>query len=622
MTRRVVHAVLALAMFAIGSLAWAQPAHAEPGKLCSTEEWRNPAMFSDCAKRTQEAVSDSSGCVTSPTPGNPTSGMAGWFTSRPESSKRDGVGGQYSAYGVGGYGIDTYDIGCLGTLKHPDLVAWNTVASAQFSAAASIMGAANGLRENAYDPGSMWGWSNDYVKSATEAIYTYIFTPFGAIMLAVLGAFLIWRARQGEMSMALRLTAWAILVLVAATAVAKWPVASANGADTGAKAGLTVVHSVLGPGRQDVPADKCALGPSACVDNRSVATRASDVAVEAVLYRPWLRAVLGSADSETAKAYGPALYDATTMRWDEAERHAQNATLRKQLIDQKAATFRAVAEQIRANDPLAYEYLQGVHGADRAGAGTVALISALGFAAFDIAASLVILFAFLIFRIAIIALPLLGTVGVFMPASAGLRRIFHMTVAAFVNIVVFGAGAGMYLTAVDLIFRSSLPGAAQMFAVLLTGAACFFILRPVRHLIHTATGRARTGQTFGSRLIKAGKDITSSRKNQSDADQTSPTVVAGAATGSSSPRPETTTARPFRRNARTIVAAVAPSTTTATSNPYVVAVTEAVNTDRPETARSKTAKARAATGAVLAVATVDAQRVGSAPAAPSTETRS
>lgn len=619
MTRRAraLHFLAAVTMAFVASMVWVQPAQAAPGQgMCSLEEWRNPASFSDCAKRTRDAVKDVTGCVSAPTPGSPTSGMAGWFTSRPESSLRDGVGGQYSQYGVGGYGLDTYDIGCLGTIKHPDLTFWNTAASAQFNTAAAIMGASNGLREMAYDPGSMWGWSDNFVKATTNAIYHYVFTPFGAIMLAIVGGFLMWRARHGHMSEAMKVSAWAIFMMVLVTGVARWPVEAADAADAGASKGLAVVHHVLGPAPQDIPADQCVLGAAACKDNRSVATRASDVAVEAVLYRTWLRAMLGTADSDTAKKYGPALFDATSMTWGEAARANQNVTLRQQVIEGKAATFNAVAEQIRAEDPLAYEHLQGLHGSDRAGSGIVALLAAIAFAAFDMSSSVVILLAFLIFRIAIILLPLLGTVAVFLPAAGPVRRLFHMTTAAAVNVLVFGAGAGLYLTFVVMIFGSSLPGAGQVVAVAICGVVSFLILKPARHLIHTVTGRSRSEATLTARLIKAGKDnFAAKNATTGDTGRTEPT--AGAAPGASAPRPES---RPS--GARRIATAAFPTVAATTSNPYVAAAADAVRGtagDRPE---GKAGKVRAVVGAVATVAATAAGGPAAGTAASATITAS
>ncbi len=55
-----------------------------------------------------------------------------------------------------------------------------------------------------------------------------------------------------------------------------------------------------------------------------------------MLYRNWLRGELGSADSETAKKYGPALYDAKSFTWGEAEDIRKDPKQRQVLIEPEA----------------------------------------------------------------------------------------------------------------------------------------------------------------------------------------------------------------------------------------------------------------------------------------------
>ncbi len=68
---------------------------------------------------------------------------------------------------------------------------------------------------------------------------------------------------------------------------------------------------------EDIPPDRCAQlpHPEQCKDHRTPAQRASDVAVQNILYRNWLRGTLGSADSPTAQKYGPILYDSKSLTW-------------------------------------------------------------------------------------------------------------------------------------------------------------------------------------------------------------------------------------------------------------------------------------------------------------------
>ncbi|SIQ23209.1 hypothetical protein [Micromonospora avicenniae] len=505
---RITAFLLALGLLAGATIAWpligASPAAAAPvaaqaqADLCTTEEWQ--ADFRACVKEIQNSAGAQINCWKSPTPTAPDSGLAGWFASRPESSKQPGPKGFYTDYGYAGYSYTTYrvDDGCFTTVLHPDYKFSNTVANGEFMVATAIVGASNALRERAWDPRSMWSWADPLVEQATKAIYQKVFSVFGIVTLCVVGLYLLWRSRQSDMSNAMTTAGWALLVMVAVTALAAWPVKSANVADSTLITTLGVVHDALGPASRDTPPAECVVpNPDACVDKRPPAVRASDTATEAMLYRNWLRGVLGSADSETAKKYGRALYDAKSLSWDEAEKLRANPTTRTATIEAKQRQWAQVAEQIRLEDPEAFEYLQGVRDMDRVGAGFIAVLASLLFAMFDLTASLLVLLGFLIFRWAVIAAPILGTIGLLRPASAGLRRLGNAVVAAVFNIAIFGTGAAVYLFAVDLIMSTpSLPGWLQVVLVWLCGVVGWLLLRPYRRI--TQLGGKDSSEAVGS----------------------------------------------------------------------------------------------------------------------------
>ncbi|MFI7576199.1 MFS transporter [Micromonospora sp. NPDC049497] len=486
--------LLALGVLAGATIGWpavgataAPPASAAaqaPGDLCTTQEWQ--ADFRACVAKLKDVAEDDVKCRNAPTPSAPDSGLAGWFASRPDSAKQPGPKGFYSDYGYAGYSYTTYDVdtGCATAVLHPDYKFTNTVANGEFMIATAIVGASNALRERAWDPRSMWGWADPLVDQATKAVYQKVFSVFGIVTLCVVGLYLLWRSRQSDMSNAMTTAGWALLVMVAVTALAAWPVKSANIADGTLVTTLGVVHDAVGPTSKDTPPDRCAVpNPDACVDKRPPAVRASDTATESMLYRNWLRGVLGSADSETAKKYGPALYDAKSLSWEEAEKLRSNPATREATIKAKQQQWARVAQQIEQEDPEAYEYLQGVRDMDRVGAGFIAVLASLLFAMFDLTASLLVLLGFLIFRWAVIAAPILGTVGLLRPASAGLRRLANAVVAAVFNIAIFGTGAAIYLFAVDLIMSTStLPGWLQVVLVWLCGVVGWLLLRPYRRI--------------------------------------------------------------------------------------------------------------------------------------------
>jgi hypothetical protein len=493
---RMTGGILAALVLAVSTLfggiapASAAPTPGEPTKApnpCTTEQWRNPGKWTDCVKGLDPLTSEKASCVTAPIPSTPDSGMAGWFASMPSKELREsGRTDRYTKYGYAGYDFNTYDLdgGCASTVLHPDYKFEHTVANGEFLLATSVIGASNAVREKAWIPDSMWGWADPVVETATRAVYEKVFTVFGGVTLAIVGLYLLWRSRQSDMSATMTTVGWAILIMVAVTAVAKWPTSSANVADNTLMASLGVIHQALGPQDKSIPADQCRNPDTkACQDDRSPALRASDTVTEGLVYRNWLRGLLGSADSETAKRYGPILYNAKSFSWSETVEVRNNSELRKQYIDQKAEHWNKVAQQIEIEDPEAYEYLQGKRGMDRVGSGFIAILAAICFALFDLTASLLVLLGFLIFRWAVIATPILGTVGILRPASAGIRRLANAVVAAIFNIIIFGTGAAVYLFAVSLIIETdTIPGWLQVVLILLTGVVGWMLLRPYRRI--------------------------------------------------------------------------------------------------------------------------------------------
>ncbi|WP_436525703.1 MFS transporter [Actinoplanes sp. HUAS TT8] len=492
MVRRGVALFSALVMMVVASVAWAvvapRGAYAAPTKApdgaCSVEEWHNG--LDSCLDRLIKAVGDKARCENAPTPSAPDSGLAGWFAERPAPAIATGRAGRYTQYGYAGYNFPNYDQdgGCAAPITEADSRAESTIANGEFMVATAIIGASNALRERAWDPKSLWGWADKLVEQATKEVYEKVFHVFGAIALAVIGIYLIWRSRQADMGAATTTVGWAILVMVAVTAIAAWPVRSANLADQSLVTSLDVVHNALDPQNQGDVESTCKLGdPKACVDNRPPAVRASDTVTETMLYRNWLRGVLGSADSQTAQKYGSALYRAHSFQWDEIEDIRKNPQTRDAMIELKKSEWKALSAQIKTEDPEAYEYLQGTNGMERIGAGFIAALTALMFAMFDITASVLVLLGFLVFRWAVIVAPILGTVGLLRPASAGIRRLGNAVVAAIFNITIFGTGAAIYLFAVDLIMNTAtLPGWLQVVLVWLCGVVGWLLLRPYRRI--------------------------------------------------------------------------------------------------------------------------------------------
>lgn len=476
------------ALFAVVTTGLFVPARVEaapvpkiPPGMCSVDDWQNPLNWAGCAGKLQGGITQVVTCAQAPTPDDPTSGIAGWVSERTDADLRPGITDRATKYGVAGYGLSTYGQGCPAELNPLRISnGENELASGEFQVAAAVVGGSNNLREHAYRPGGVWGFMDGLVGTVVDKTFRFVFTPFGVVAFVITGLWVIWRQNGGNLSESAKTAWWAFLVAAAMIGLFRYPLWAAHQADTIAASGIEVVHGI-GQGPQDAPAGQCVNpDPQACQDHRTTAGRASAVLVDNVLYRNWLRAELGSADSATAKMYGPALYGSQALTWDEAETVQAHPEMRRQLLDAKAAQFNTIAAQIKQDDPLAYEHLQGGHGMDRVWAGLAAVLSAVFVCAFDLIASTVILFGFLLVRLAIMVLPLLATIGIFRPWSGPLRAAVDAVFSAIYNIVLFAALSSLYLLFAALALTSSMPGFLQIFAIAAAGVVCWVLRYPLR----------------------------------------------------------------------------------------------------------------------------------------------
>ncbi|ADD40200.1 hypothetical protein [Stackebrandtia nassauensis] len=498
-----------LALVAVAALAvlFFNPgtANAEDKSKCTVEQWHNSPKT--CAAKLPKPSGQT--CKEPPVPGSPDTGMAGWFA-EPDLPKDSDVQGMYTKYGYGGYDLNLYGADCTGELPG-GAQSGNDLANLEFTLATGIIGSANGLRQAAWEPSGMWGWADNFVEKASSAIYEKVFSVFGAITIGLVGLYLLWRSRQADMSMAVTTAGWAVLVLVVVTAVAAYPTESAKYADSALTGSLNVIQDAVGP-----PAEEDCPGNEDCDDTRAPALRASDMATGEILYNNWVRSVFGQSpeveyagnnkkkvtDYNSAYKYGPALYDAQAFSWKEINdlrkaKPEEREGMRKDMVDDKKDQWRKVTALIEKEDPEVYYNITGANGWDRVGTGFLALLSAIFFALFDITASILIILGFLIIRWAVVALPLIGTIAMLRPASAGFKRLISAVLAAVINVIVFGVAAAVYLFAVSQILAASLPGWLQVLLIGLIGAVAWMLLRPYRRIGSLRGGTSLSDAAFG-----------------------------------------------------------------------------------------------------------------------------
>ncbi|MGH3427923.1 MAG: hypothetical protein ACRDQZ_10220, partial [Mycobacteriales bacterium] len=346
-----------------------------------------------------------------------------------------------------------------------------TIANLLYSPAMWFIALDNSVREYAYQPSSMWGWTDRLVERASHALADRVFNVWGVLVLGIVGVWLLWGARGGNMSAAVTTAGWALLVMALVSAVAAWPLNASRAADSTLTGALGQVSGAMSASVGDHD------------DSRPPAVRASGVMTKTVLYQQWLRGTLGSSDSDVAKKYGPDLYRARAISWLEAKQMRDNPDMRSKIFADKAKLWETTAAKVKAEDPDAYEYLVGRKGTERIGAAMLALVSAVVVTTFDLMSSMLVLVAFLIIRLAVAFLPALGTIGILRPASGPLRAMLRTVVAAIINCVIFGVGSAVFLLAVEVITGTpSLAGWQQILLMWLTGVILWLLLRPYRRL--------------------------------------------------------------------------------------------------------------------------------------------
>ncbi|THV30121.1 MFS transporter [Glycomyces paridis] len=521
-------------------------AGAQADEGCTDYEWHN--SWTQCLEELPEA--QELPCEAAPQPASPDSGMAGWFADPSNLDKSEGIG-TYSAYGYAGYQLPMYgsqemSIGgqCVQGVSIPNGAdTANALANMEFSLSVATVGAANSMRQAAWEPDTMWGWSNDFMEQGTEVLYRQVFTVFGAVTVGLIGIYLLWRSKQADMNNAITTVAWAALILVLVTAVVRWPVKAAEFTDKALTIGMDLSVVLIA----DDAAEGCAreddltqaeydrlkeanqANPNFCIDTRSAAVTAADTVSSQVLYQNWLRTMLGQSeeftyekrggevvedddgnpvvlDANTAYKYGPALFAAQAFSWQENQEAEGSPTVRDRLISEKQETWQGLVAQIQTEDPEAFANISGQRAWERTGTGFLALLTAIFFSLFDLTASILIILGFMIVRFAIVALPIIGTIALLRPAGGPFKRLVNTVLGAIINVAIFSLAAVIYVWASGRILATAMPVWLQVVMIGLLGVAAWLLLRPGRRIAGMVGGRGPSEVLFARRSDSGDKD--------------------------------------------------------------------------------------------------------------------
>jgi hypothetical protein len=414
-------------------------------------------------------------CTDAPTPDMPGQGLAAFFDKTPnplpkqEDPFAEGAKTTiYEQYGYAGLRYRTYDLGCgPDAARDPDAVMGTALSNWMINIPISMCALTASITDVAFKP-TFLSVFDPAITKISSALHQSLFATWVPAVIALLGLAILLKARRSALATTAAAIGWALMVVLLATAIFRWPLESGHFADQAVTSTLgSVVQSMDGEDRQ--------VDPSVAV--------ASNVQ-ESIFYTSWLAGTLGSDNTATAKKYGPALFKAQALTWREAQIVEHDTTRGKAIIEAKQGEWKTVAAQIKANDPSAYEHLQGKRSETRIGYAVLSTVAGILALPFLLVSALLLLGSFLVVRLAVMMFPAFAVLGVF-PAGRGLVIGIGRTVgAALVNAVIFGIGAAVTIRVLGLILdpASAIPGWLALALLPLFGFVMWVALKPFRRL--------------------------------------------------------------------------------------------------------------------------------------------
>src|SRR5690349_14497138 len=248
-------------------------------------------------------------CTESPTPDMPDEGLAAFFqkTPNPLPAQQDPFASGatstiYEQYGYAGLRWHTYDLGCgPDAARNPDAVIGTALSNWINNIPISMSALTASVTEVAFEP-TFLNIFDPAIAHISGALHRSLFATWVPAFIALLGVGILLKARRSALATTAAAVGWALMVVLIATAIFRWPVASGQFADR-------TVTSTLGSVVNGIDGRHTDVKPAVAV--------ASNVQ-ESIFYKAWLTGTLGSTDSATAKKYGPELFKAQALTWHEA----------------------------------------------------------------------------------------------------------------------------------------------------------------------------------------------------------------------------------------------------------------------------------------------------------------
>jgi hypothetical protein len=432
----------------------------------------------------------------------------------------------YDQYGYAGLRFNTYDLGCdFGSgIKGIDAETSNFVANGWMKLAIYVAATTNSA-DRATREGGFFEPMDQVIATVSADVKAAVWTPWNGAAFAALAVVMLWMTVKGELPRVLNVAVWALLVLTLATAAINYPVRASHAADdvvmsTNQAITNTALKSLTGKNINSPNPQAAAL-------------------VDQQLYPTWLQGILGSSTSEVAKKYGPDLFRASAMSYDEVRQADASSDAAEKITKEKEDLWHSTAEKVKDEDPTAYAILTGNQG-ERSDFAANAFIAMIFASLFRLVSSGLTLLGLGIFRYIVAILPAVAVPALISPLGGFMRRLMNMAGASVLNVIMFGVGAMVNSVIITAILNSSDsdPAWTQWLVGIVT-VVSFIVFWPMLNLSQIAgmnlpgarlgvPGWAKqvAGMALGAKLmggsVRSGvrEGISKSQEEQEEAEET------------------------------------------------------------------------------------------------------
>lgn len=409
----------------------------------------------------------------------------------------------YEMYGYGGLSWpslqDQCDMGDLigNNAAHPGDSAAGTVANIALTGLSVACALVALVLRLAFNPAAL-ALFDPIMELAADALGDNVFKALFWLTIAATGLLILYKSTKARFADSAKGAGWVVLAMCVGLLAMLWPLTVAPVIDNALTKTVGAVNSAMAQG-----------GGSTQL---SAADGAAANLHRALLYETWCSGMVGRGSGATADEFCPKLFAASTFSREEWEKAQGDADYASELAAAKAETFKEVAEDLKKSDPAAFAFLSGQKNTDRIWYAVLGWLGFLCASPWLFMAGLLLLYALVVVRLAIMVLPAVVIPGGFPPLRKYLTGVFDYVAGAILTALIFGTLAAVFVSMIGAFMSPTLgiSPLAAMILLLITTIAAWKFTKPMRKVKSLTEVRKR----FSTSTKPAGDAVNPSRYDE------------------------------------------------------------------------------------------------------------